>query len=305
MHECMDERSLLPDWNQLRALLATVEAGSLSAAARQLGLTQPTLGRQVAALEASLGVTIFERAGRRLVLTAAGADLVRHLREMGDAASRVAMAAAGQSQAVDGVVRITAADIYAAYVLPPILQRLRAEAPGLTIEVVAENSISNLLRREADIAIRHVPPDRDELIARRCADTAARIYGVPAYLDKIGTPRSGGALARAEFVGALDGNDAFIAELRKRGVPVGPANFALMTQSGLTAWEWIRRGLCVGAMVESVAQYAPDVVVAVPELPAIPVGTWLVTHRELRTSARIRLVFDALADALVEGGRAA
>src|SRR5690606_35123456 len=171
----------IPDWNQMRALLATVQAGSLSGAAKRLGLTQPTLGRQVAALEASLGVTIFERVGRGLVLTEAGAQLVRHLRDMGEAAEKVAMAAAGQSQSIDGVVRVTVSDVYAAHVLPPLLTQLRARAPGLVVEVAAVNSISDLIRREADIAIRHVRPDQDGLIARRCADSAAYIYGAPAY----------------------------------------------------------------------------------------------------------------------------
>lgn len=113
------------DWNQMRALLATVEAGSLSAAARRLGLTQPTLGRQVAALEEDLGIAVFERVGRRLILTEAGQRLVADLREMGAAADRVAMSAAAQSQSVEGVVRITAADIYAGHVLPPLLAKVR------------------------------------------------------------------------------------------------------------------------------------------------------------------------------------
>lgn len=294
----MKTRPDLPDWNQMRALLATVEAGSLSGAARRLGLTQPTLGRQVAALEAGLGVTIFERVGRGLVLTEAGQQLVAHLREMGAAADKVAMAAAAQSQSVEGVVRITAADIYAGYVLPPILMRLRAMAPGLVVEVAAVNSISDLIRREADIAIRHVRPDQEGLIARRCADTQARIYGAPAYFERAGRVRSAEDFGSAIFVGAFEGNEAFIAELNRRGLPVGAGNFPWTTQSGIAAWEWVRQGLCLGAMVEAVAGVTPGVEVALPSLEPIPVPTWLVTHRELRTSARIRLVFDVLAEAL-------
>lgn len=293
----MDDRKSI-DWNQMRALLATVEAGSLSGAARKLGLTQPTLGRQVAALEASLGVTIFERVGRGLVLTEAGAQLVAHLRDMGEAAEKVAMAAAGQSQSIDGVVRVTVSDVYAAHVLPPLLTQLRARAPGLVVEVAAVNSISDLIRREADIAIRHVRPDQDGLIARRCADSAAYIYGAPAYFEREGRPNSAADFARAVFVGAFEGNDIFIAELNRRGVPVGPANFPWATQSGVTGWEWVRQGLCLGAMVDVVARRTPGVEVALPSLEPIPVSTWLVTHRELHTSARIRLVFDVLAEAL-------
>jgi DNA-binding transcriptional LysR family regulator len=287
---------MLPDWNQLRALLATVDAGSLSAAAKRLGLTQPTLGRQVAALEEELGIAIFERVGRRLVLTEAGHQLVEHLRTMGDAAERVAMTATGQSQAIEGVVRITTADIYAGHVLPPLIERVRREAPAIRIQVLATGSISDLLRREADIAIRHVRPEQDGLIARRCKDTQAYLYGTPALLARMGNPRTGEELARGDFVGAMQGNDDFIASARARGVPLSETNFPLSTQSGMTAWEWVRKGVALGGMVEAVGQLTPEVVVAVPSIEPIPVPVWLVTHRELHTSRRIRLVFDMLVD---------
>jgi len=280
----------------MRALLTTVEAGSLSAAAKRLGLTQPTLGRQVAALEESLGLAIFERVGRNLVLTEAGQRLVADLREMGAAAERVALSAAAQSQSVEGVVRITTADIYAGHVLPPLLDKIRREAPAISVQVLATGSISDLLRREADIAIRHVRPDQDGLIARRCRDTAARIYGTPDLIARLGHPRNGAALAQADFVGALDNNDDFIAEMNRRGVALGPDNFRLATQSGMTGWEWVRKGMCLGAMVEAVARQTPEVEIVVPSIEPIPVPVWLVTHRELHTSRRIRLVFDMLVE---------
>ncbi len=292
----MKAMPLNPDWNQMRALLTTVEAGSLSAAAKRLGLTQPTLGRQVAALEESLGLAIFERVGRSLVLTEAGQRLVADLRDMGAAAERVALSAAAQSQSVEGVVRITTADIYAGHVLPPLLDRIRREAPAITVQVLATGSISDLLRREADIAIRHVRPDQDGLIARRCKDTAAYVYGTPELLDRLGRPKNGEELARGEFAGALEGNDDFIAEMQRRGVPLGPDNFRLATQSGMTGWEWVRKGMCLGAMVEAVARQTPEVEIAVPAIEPIAVPVWLVTHRELHTSRRIRLVFDMLVD---------
>jgi len=292
----MNGASVSPDWNQMRALLTTVEAGSLSAAAKRLGLTQPTLGRQVAALEESLGLAIFERVGRNLVLTEAGQRLVADLREMGAAAERVALSAAAQSQSVEGVVRITTADIYAGHVLPPLLDKIRREAPAISVQVLATGSISDLLRREADIAIRHVRPDQDGLIARRCRDTAARIYGTPDLIARLGHPRNGAALAQADFVGALDNNDDFIAEMNRRGVALGPDNFRLATQSGMTGWEWVRKGMCLGAMVEAVARQTPEVEIVVPSIEPIPVPVWLVTHRELHTSRRIRLVFDMLVE---------
>jgi len=289
------------DWNQMRALLATVEAGSLSAAARQLGLTQPTLGRQVAALEAALGVTLFERAGRRLVLTEAGSELVAHMREMGAAAGRVALAAAGQSQSIEGLVRITASDIYAGFVLPPVLARLRDEAPGLAADVLASNSVNDLIRREADIAIRHVRPTEAGLVARRCPDTAARLYAAPAFVERHGLPADGAALAGVRMIGFSDRNADMIAELQARGAAVDAGNFPWRTNSGVVAWEWVRRGLGIGVMMETVGRVTPEVVPVWPQMPPIPVPVWLVTHRELHTSARIRLVFDRLCEALARG----
>ena len=280
----------------MRALLATVEAGSLSAAARRLGLTQPTLGRQVAALEEALGLVLFERVGRSLELTEAGQRLVGDLRDMGAAAERVAVSAAAQSQAIDGVVRITAADLLAGYVLPPLLGRIRREAPGLRVDVLATGAISDLLRREADIAIRHVRPEQDGLIARRCKDMQAYIYGAPNLLERMGRPASGADLARGDFVGAMEGNADFIAALRTRGVFLTEANFPFATQSGMTGWEWVRRGLALGGMLDAVGRLTPEVEVAVPTIAPIDVPVWLVTHRELHTSRRIRLVFDMLVE---------
>ena len=148
------------DWNQIRAFLATAEEGSLSAAARALGSTQPTVGRQIAALEDDLGVTLFERAGRSLIMTGAAQDLLEHVQAMGDAASRVSMVAAGQSEDIAGCVVITANDLMAAGYLPAVLAQLRQEAPGIIVDVVASNRIENLTRRDADIAIRHVQPEQ-------------------------------------------------------------------------------------------------------------------------------------------------
>lgn len=282
----------------MRALLATVEAGSLSGAARKLGLTQPTLGRQVAALERSLGVILFERAGRGLVLTQAGRELVAPLRAMGEALERIALVASRQSQAVEGLVRVTASDVYAQYLLPPILTKLRVVAPGITVDVVASNEVEDLIRRKADIAIRHVPPQEAELIARRLPDTSARIYGTPALIDRIGRPIDHAALSRAEFVGFSESTDIVLAELRRNGLALSAANFPLLTNSGTVAWDWVRRGMVLGLMMEAVGRLTPEVEEVWPGFAGVPVPTWLATHRELRTARRIRVVFDLLAEGL-------
>ena len=133
------------DWNQLKAFLETAETGSLSAAARKLGLTQPTLSRQVAAIEQHMGVTLFERVGKAMVLTPTGLDLLEHARAMGAAAEALGLAATGRSEAVGGVVSVSASDAVAAYLLPPIVQRLRAQEPGIAVEVISSNALSDLL----------------------------------------------------------------------------------------------------------------------------------------------------------------
>lgn len=286
-----------PDWNHLRAFLVTVETGSLSAAARGLGLTQPTLGRQVAALEQELGILLFERVGRSLALTVAGRELFESARTMGEVAGRLPIIASGQSQSVEGLVRITASDIVAAHTLPAILKQMHEIAPGIAVEIVAANDVRDLIRREADIAIRHVRPEQPDLIARRCRGTTAHLYGATSYLDTHGRPRSGADLANASFIGYSEA-DGLVAELNARGVPVTRASFKWSTGSVVTAWEMIRQGLGLGVMFRDVAEGAPGVEAVLPELAPFEVPIWLAVHRELHTSRRIRLVFDLLAEAL-------
>ena len=284
------------DWNQARAFLVTALAGSLSAAARQLRQTQPTLSRQVAALEKQLGVMLFERVGKRLVLTDTGVDLLDHVRAMGDAAGLVALGATGRSQAIVGQVRISAGEIVAAYLLPPIVERLRRAHPEIDVHVVASNRLSDLLRREADIAIRHVRPEQPDLVARKVRDSSAHLYAARTYLKRHGIPKTND-LSGALFVGA-DDNPRFVDTLQQLGVRVGLENFKWTTDSHLVGWEMVRSGLGIGGMLREVGSATPGITQILPNLPAIPVPYWLCTHRELYTSRRIRVTFDHLAQAL-------
>ena len=174
------------DWNQLRAFLETADTGSLSAAARKLGLTQPTLSRQVAAIEQSMGVTLFERVGKTMALTPTGLDLLEHARAMGSAAEALSLAATGRSQALGGVVSVSASDMVAACLLPPLVRRLREREPGIAIEVIATNALSDLQRREADIAIRHVKPEQPDLIARLIREATACFYASEVWVQAHG-----------------------------------------------------------------------------------------------------------------------
>jgi DNA-binding transcriptional LysR family regulator len=285
------------DWNQLKAFLETAETGSLSAAARKLGLTQPTLSRQVAAIEQRMGVTLFERVGKAMALTPTGLDLLEHARAMGAAAEALSLAATGRSQAVGGVVSVSASDAVAAYLLPPLVQRLREQEPGIAIEVISSNALSDLLRREADIAIRHVKPEQPDLIARLIREATASFYASEDWVNTHGHPRSGEDAAHLPFVGS-DRSGQFLAYLRAHGLPLSEANFSCYCDHSVAHWALVRQGMGIGAMMDEIARDTPRMVRVLDDLPPVRFPIWLVTHRELRTSRRIRVVFEALAQGL-------
>lgn len=293
----MDWRSVKFDWNRARAFLVTAEEGSLSAAARSLGMSQPTLGRQVSALEEELGVLLFDRVGRTLELTPSGLELLEHVRAMGNAATRVSLSASGQAQSIDGAVCITASEALSAYVLPPIVAKLREQQPGITVEILASNSMSDLRRREADIAIRNAAPTDPELIARRLKDQTAHLYATEDYLARIGGLSSIDDMARADFIG-FDDNEAFLAGMNDRGSNLTARNFTIATSNHLVHWELCKQGLGIGVMATRVGDAEPLVRRATPWFDAFIFPMWLVAHREVRTSRRVRLVFDLLAEEL-------
>jgi DNA-binding transcriptional LysR family regulator len=296
MHARMNWDAIDFDWNQARSFLVTALEGSLSAAARQLKQTQPTLSRQVASLEQQLGVTLFERVGKKLVLTETGTDLLEHVRAMGEAAGLVTLGATGRSQTIVGQVRISAGELVAAYLLPAIVEDIGRAYPEIDVHVVASNRLSDLLRREADIAIRNVRPEQSDLVARKVRDSSAHLYASQRYLRRRGRPE-GNDLTGAVLVGA-DDNPRFVEILQALGARVTLENFKWTTDSHLVGWELVRRGLGIGGMIREVAEATPGVEQVLPGLPPIPVPFWLCTHRELYTSRRIRVTFDLLAAAL-------
>ena len=287
------------DWNQVRAFLATVEEGSLSAAARALRQTQPTLSRQVTALEQELGLTLFERGPRVMSLTQAGFELLNHVRAMADAAMRISLSAAGQSQAIEGHVSITATDTIATFVLPRVLSQLRELAPHLEIELIPSNDVRNLIKREADIAVRHVRPDQPDLIAKCVTTTSAHLYASQTYLVRFGHPGSVDDLSKAAFVG-LSPLERFFPNLHAQGLQLTTSQFGVTTASGATLVELVRQGLGIGILLRPVADAFPELVPILLEHVSFPVPIWLVTHRELHTSRRIRLVYDLLDSAMSE-----
>ncbi|TPV94095.1 MAG: LysR family transcriptional regulator [Myxococcales bacterium FL481] len=297
---CMDWSKFAFDWNRARAFLVTAEEGSLSAAARALGQAQPTLGRQVTALEEELGVALFERVGHRLVLTKTGAELVEQVRHMSEAAARFSLIAAGQSQAVEGVVRLAASQAVAAYLLAPVIKQLRDHHPALEIEIVVSNTSSDLRRREADVAVRHYRPEGDDLVAKLVREVSpAHLYAAPSYLKRIGHPKTPEELADRACVLGFDERPRLLQAVRAGGVPVTDDASPIRVEDHLVQWELCKQGLGLGVMMEEVGSRERRVRRVLPQAPPlVTLPTWVVSHRELRTSRKIRVVFDALAEHL-------
>lgn len=297
MHPRMDWTTIDFDWNHARALLVTAEEGSYSAAARALGSTQPTIGRQVAALEEELGVTLVQRVGRGLAFTEAGLDLVEHVRAMGEAARRVSLTATGRSRSLEGLVRITASESQCAYLLPPILARIRELHPGIELDLVATTEVRDLRRREADVALRNFRPTDPELTARKVREDPGWLYGTPDYLARIGPIETADDLARADLL-AFDRTPTMVEVLRRMGAELTHRNFPIATSNHLVQWALCRAGLGLCFMMQDVGDAEPAVVRIPPVLPAVPVPLWLTTHRAVHTSRRLRAVYDLLADGL-------
>ncbi|MEJ6120727.1 LysR family transcriptional regulator [Vibrio sp. 2-Bac 85] len=281
------------------AFLVTAEEGSLSAAGRALGIAQPTVGRQVAALEKELDVILFDRVGKQLVLTQIGLELVDYVRQMSEAASRVSIAVSGQSQELDGEVCISAIDSIAVLCLPPIIKKLRVSYPGIKINVIASNELSNLGQREADIAIRNIQPTHPDLVAKKVCDVAARLYGSKEYLDKLGRPITVAKLNKAEFSG-FNRCDESIISLSDLGLSVTPNNFSVVSENHLVQWENTKLGITLGMMIEAVGDREPLVERVLSDSKVIIFPIWLVAHKQLKSSKRIRAVFDLLSDSLSE-----
>jgi len=296
MHICMDWRSAQFDWNLARAFLVTAEEGSLSAAARALGLTQPTLSRQVASLEQELGVALFERVGRGFELTPGGAELLAQVRTMGDAAVSLKLTAAGQSNIVEGNICISATDLVTNFVMPSLVQKLRQLYPNISVELIASDSLSDLRRREADIAIRAMQPIDPDLIARKIGDITGHLYASKHYLKQIGIPKTAKDLGNANFI--CDKSEMIISILAGCDINLTQRNFSITSGSVITQWELVKRGLGIALLPDKLAATEPQFHKVLPEKQPFKGPLWLVVHKELRTSRRVRVVFDFLIDEL-------
>ncbi len=285
-----------PDWALLRVFLAVADCGSLSRAALELGSSQPTLSRQMSLLETQVGSALFERTRRGLRLTETGAALRLPAQRMRDQVRAWSLQAAGRSLSLEGTVRLTASEIVSAYLLPKVLVSLRQAHPEIQVELVASNTLENLLEREADIALRMLRPVQAGLIARKLAELPLGLYAHREYVAARGEPTRAG-LAGHDWVG-FDRSDQMLRGFRAAGFDVGRAFFAFRCDNQIVAWQAVVAGLGIGIGLEPVAAMCPELLRVLPdiELPRLPL--WLTAHREVRDTPRLKVVFDALAAAL-------
>lgn len=287
------------DWNLIRAFLAVADSGSLSGAARMLSSSQPTLSRQIGELESQAGVALFERVARGLKLTHAGEALLGTARQMQSAAQALSIAAAGQTQQLAGIVRITASEMTSAYLLPEILAGIKRAHPEIQIELLVSNVLENLLERQADIAIRHVRPGQGGLIARRIGELKIGAYAHADYLEGKGGRIDLGRLGDYDWVG-LDRADLLVRGFRKAGFTVNREFFGFRCDSHFVGWQAVQAGMGIGFAPRAIARNFPKMAEVLPEAMIPPMPVWITSHRELRSSLRIQTVFSALAQGLLQ-----
>lgn len=286
-----------PDWALYRTFLAVLREGSLSGAARALGLTQPTVGRQVEALEQALGLALFTRSLHGLAATEAATELRPHAETLESASAALLRAASGRGEDLRGTVRVTASEVIGGEVLPSIIAALQEAHPGLVIELVLSNRVEDLLRRESDIAVRMVAPTQGPLVARRIGKVPLGLHAHRDYLKRRGTPKTLDELSEHLLIG-YDRETAFTREVRARGVPFNRGMFSLRTDSDLACLAAIRNACGIGVCQVPLAARAPVLTRVLPSAFKWSLEIWIAMHGDLRGSRRCRVVFDALAEGL-------
>ncbi|MCU0774067.1 MAG: LysR family transcriptional regulator [Ideonella sp.] len=285
------------DWTLVRSFLSVLDAGSVMGGARRLGMQQPTVSRHLAELEAQLDAPLFERTGRGVVPTAQALAIADAARQMQDGADALRRALVRGREATTGTVRLTTSEVAAAYLLPPLLVELAQAEPGIAVELVASNQITNLLRREADIAVRMARPEQASLVARKLTDLPVVAAAHQRYLERAGTPRQPSDLAGHRLVG-YDRDETIVKGFAGMGFPIRREQFALRTDHQLAYGRLVAAGAGIGFVAAYNLRHWPGVVPVLPMLQIPPLPCWLAVHREIRSSRIVRRVFDFLAEAI-------
>jgi DNA-binding transcriptional LysR family regulator len=290
-------------WDDQRAFLAVLESGSLSAAARRLGMAQPTVRRRIAALEAALGVALFTRSLNGLAPTAQARDLAGYARAMAAASDAFLRAASARDGTVEGTVRVAVSEFVGVAVLPPMLAALQRRHPALRIEIAPSNASADMLGQEADVAVRMHPPQQGALVARHVGAIPLKFFAHRDYLARRGRPGSLADLPSHDLVGPdRAGADRALVRSVLPGLP--PGAFAVRTDSHAAQYAAIRAGLGIGAIQEPVGLADPDLEPVLPDLVVHRLDTWIVTHEDLRGTPRVAAVFDHLVAAFLAFSRA-
>ncbi|MGO9994022.1 MAG: LysR family transcriptional regulator [Steroidobacteraceae bacterium] len=284
-------------WELYRSFLAVLNEGSLSGAARALGVAQPTVGRHVAALERSLSLALFTRSQIGLMPTEAALSLRSYAEAMQSTAAALERAAASQGIGVRGTVRVTASDVIGVEVLPPIIASLRDEHPDLVLELVLTDRMQDLLRREADIAVRMARPRQELLVARRVGQIELGLHAHQRYLSRHGTPNTMADLANHALIG-FDQTTAFIRSAGKGLSGWRREAFAMRTDNNLAQLALIRSGAGIGVCQAAIARRDDSIVRLFPRQFSLQMDTWITMHKDLRNSPRCRVAFDALVKGL-------
>jgi DNA-binding transcriptional LysR family regulator len=295
-----------PSWDELRTFFEVLRDGSLSGAARRIGLTQPTVGRHIDALEAALGFALFTRSPRGLTPTPAALRLAPHGETMGAAAAALSRSASSEAALDHGVVRVTASEIVGAEVLPPIFAGFKARRPGVTIELAVTNRNEDLAQGDADIAVRMVRPTQSGLVARRIGATRIGLYAHRDYLARFGEPRALADLANHCVIG-FDRDSWAFRSVGDVAQALKPSDFGFRCDSDAAQLAALRAGVGVGGCQENIAKRTAELVPILPHAFQATLEVWLVMHRDLRSTERVRRMFDWLAEGLTDyvRGRAA
>jgi DNA-binding transcriptional LysR family regulator len=295
VHFCMTAPP--PGWELYRSFLAVLRAGSLSGAARALGLAQPTVGRHIVALETALSVSLFTRSPGGLIATEAARELAPHAEAMAAAADALVRAASGKADEARGSVRITASEIVGAEVLPPILAEFREQYPAIAIELVLSNRTEDLLRREADIAVRMLRPTQGALVARHIGRVALGLHAHARYLKTHGVPHAFEDLGRHAIIG-FDRDPYSMRLSEQLGLRLAPDAFSLRTDNDLAQLAAIRAGFGIGVCQLGIARRDPLLVHVLPDRFGFDLDVFVVMHEDLRASRRMRLMFERLVASL-------
>lgn len=289
--------SIAPDWTLLRTFREVARDGSLSAAARRLGVTQPTVGRHIDALEDRLGVVLFTRSPRGLSATSVALDMVSHAEDMASASAALLRAASGASDAEGGVVRITSSEFVGCEILPSILAQFRRQHPKIDLELALSNRNQDLLRHDADIAVRMVRPTQKALIAKKIGTVEIGLYAHKSYAKAHGLPGSADELPDHAWIG-FDRDDRSFRSVGAESQGISREMFALRCDSDIAQLAMLRAGFGIGGCQTRVADSEPDLVRVLPDDLRFEIEMWLVMHEDLRASRRVRLLYDHLASGL-------